>query len=92
MTNEKAREFFSAYHEGTLEPGFRVSFEQKLKSDYAVRHEFESFVRAMEKLDALRDEEIEIPADLHDRITARLDRHLYERRKSATPSWSVWIR
>ena len=92
MTNEKARDFFSAYHEGTIEPGLRVSFEQKLKSDSEIRHEFDSFVRAMSELDKLKFEEILAPEDLHERISASLDRHIFERKRSATPGWGIWIR
>ncbi|HVT12549.1 MAG TPA: hypothetical protein VHE55_09795 [Fimbriimonadaceae bacterium] len=92
MTNEKARDFFSAYHEGTLESGLRVSFEQKLKADADLRREFDSFVRAMDDLDVMKFEEIAIPDDLHERISARLDRHIYDKKRSATPHWTMWLR
>ncbi|HWA84386.1 MAG TPA: hypothetical protein VG820_13170, partial [Fimbriimonadaceae bacterium] len=92
MTNEKARDFFSAYHEGTLESGLRVSFEQKLKADADLRREFDSFTRAMDDLDVMKFEEIAIPDDLHERISARLDRHIYEKKRSATPHWTTWLR
>lgn len=92
MTNEKARDFFSAYYEGSLEPGLCVSFEQKLKADSRLKDEYTSFARTMGDLGVLASEEIEIPEDLHERITARLDRHIYDRKRSAQPAWSVWIR
>lgn len=92
MTNEKARDFFSAYFEGTLEPGLSVSFEQKLKADENLRDEYRSFVQAMDCLDVLKFEDIHIPEDLHERISARLDRHLYEKKRRAAPAWSSWIR
>ncbi len=92
MTNEKARDFFSAHYEGTLEPGLSVSLEQHLKSNADVKREYESFVRAMGDLDMLKFESIEIPSDLHDKISARLDRHLYERKRNATPVWGTWLR
>lgn len=92
MTNEKARDFFSAYHEGTLEQGLRVSFEQKLKGEADLRREYDSFVRAMSDLDLMKFEEIAVPEDLHENISARLDRHIFERKRSATPHWSQWLR
>jgi|SRR5579862_5686995 len=92
MTHEKARDFFSAYHEGTLEAGLCVSLEQKLKLDSDLRHEYDSFVRTIGELDALKFEEIEIPSDLHEHISARLDLHIHERKRNAAPSWALWLR
>jgi len=92
MTNEKARDFFSAYHEGTLETGLRISFEQKLKADSDIRHEFDSFARAMDELDKLKFEEIEVPASLHEHISARLDRHVFERSRNSKLNWGTWVR
>lgn len=92
MTNEKAKEFFSAYYEETLEAGLRLSFEQKLKADRSLKEEYDSFVRAMDSLGVLKFEEIEIPHDLHEQISARLDRHLYEKKQSAKPAWNTWFR
>lgn len=92
MTNEKARDFFSAYYEGSLEPGLCVSFEQKLKADISLKDEYRAFERAMESLGTLQFEEIEIPHDLHERISARLDRDIYERKRNAKPALSLWIR
>jgi hypothetical protein len=92
MTNEKARDFFSAYYEETLESGLRVSFEQKLKADSDLRHEYDQFVSAMDSLDVLKFEDIEIPHDLHERISARLDRHIYDRKRNEKPAWSTWLK
>jgi hypothetical protein len=92
MTHEKARDFFSAYYEGNLEPNLSVSFEQKLKADATLKEDYEAFARAMDSLDVLKFEEISIPEDLHERISARLDRHIYEKKRTATPSWNTWLR
>lgn len=91
MTNEKARDFFSAYYEGSLEPGLCVSFEQKLAEDGSLGAEYRSFTGAMKELDTLKLDEIQVPADLHDRICARLDRYLYDQKQKA-PRWGLCIR
>jgi hypothetical protein len=92
MTNEKARDFFSAYYEGSLEPGLCVSLEQKLSVDGSLKDEYQAFERAMSSLDTLKFEEITIPDDLHERISARLDRDIYERKRNAKPALGVWLR
>jgi hypothetical protein len=92
MTHEKARDFFSAYYEDSLEPNLRVSFEQKLKADPNLRDDYDAFVRAINQLDGLKMEEIAIPEDLHERISARLDRHIYDRNRNAAPAWNTWLR
>lgn len=92
MTNEKARDFFSAYYEGSLEPGLCVSFEQKLNTDISLRDEYRTFQDAMESLDTMKFEDITIPDDLHERISARLDRAIYEQKNKAKPALSLWIR
>jgi hypothetical protein len=92
MTNEKARDFFSAYYEGNLESNLSVSFEQKLKADGNLKQDYDAFVRAMDSLDALKFEEISIPEDLHERISARLDRHIFETKRTAAPTWNTWLR
>jgi hypothetical protein len=73
MNLDKAREYFSSYHEGTLEGGLRASFEQKLRSDKQLEAEFRAFERAMDELDILKLEEIPVPSYLNARIHARLD-------------------
>ena len=73
MNQEKAREFFSAYYEGSLEPGLVLTLEQKFKSDPSLKLDYDAFVTSYEQLSALRSEEIEIPIFLSDRIATRLD-------------------
>ena len=73
MTNDKARDFFSAFHEGTLEPGLRASLERRFATDARLQAEYAAFVGTVESLDALRNEAIAIPAYLSDRIALRLD-------------------
>lgn len=88
MTIQKAREFFSSYHEGTLELGLRQPFERLLRSDAQLRAEYEAFARTVESLESMRAEPIEPPFDLHERISARLDRDLWVRSRSGrVPIW-----
>jgi hypothetical protein len=92
MTNDKAREFFSAYADGTLEPGLKQSFEHRLRSSSSLQQEYRDFEQTLDELGALRFEYIEVPNDLHDRITARIDRQVYEQKQAAAPAWHGWVR
>lgn len=87
MTQDKAREYFSAFHEGTLEPGLRSSLERKLSGDLALRSEYDAFVATVAALDALRSEAIETPSYLSDRIASRID----TARVAPAPFWAAWF-
>ena len=73
MNHSKAREYFSAYYEETLEPGLRHSLEQRLSSDAQLQAEYRAFSDTMEQLATLSLEEIEVPIYLSDRIATRLE-------------------
>ncbi len=88
MTTDKAREFFSAYHEGTLEPGLRASLERKLREDAALQAEYDAFARTLDVLGGLRLEKVEVPFYLNDRISARLDA---ARDAKPVPFWASWF-
>jgi len=91
MNTEKTKEFFTAYYEGTLERGLKESFERKLNSDGALRTEYQAFVETFKALESLKQTVPEPDYDLHDRIMARLDRHvLDEGRKNTSRSVSFW--
>jgi hypothetical protein len=92
MTHDKARELFSAYHEGSLEPGLTRALEQKLNGDLALATEYASFASAFDSLIELRDVEIPVPADLTERISARLDRHIWEQDRKKAPAFTGWLR
>jgi len=92
MTNEKARDFFSAYYEGSLEAGLNLSMEQRLKADPELSAEYASFVETLDHLGTLKFEEIAIPADLNEKIAARLDRFVYEEKRNAKPALTLWLR
>lgn len=87
MTHDKAREYFSAFQEGTLEPGLRSSLERKLSGDAALRSEYEAFVATVAALDALRFEAVETPSYLSDRIASRID----SARVAPAPFWASWF-
>jgi len=89
MNSNKARELFSAHVEGELSNERRNSFEAKLASDAELRREFMCFKEAIESLEATRDRPVELPADLHERISRAVDRHIYEnkQRQVQTPWW-----
>jgi len=87
MTQDKAREYFSAYHEGTLEPGLRSSLGRKLNGDVALSAEYDAFVATVTALDPLRSEVIETPSYLSDRIASRID----TARVAPAPFWTTWF-
>lgn len=92
MTHDKARDFFSAYHEGSLEAGLRISFEQKLSAEADLRAEYDRFVATLEQLSSLREVQVEVPHDLNERIAARLDKHLWEQKQAAPKPWMARFR
>jgi hypothetical protein len=86
MNADKAKEHFSAYFEGTMDRGLRQSFERKLESDAGVQAEYRAFEKTMGELEQLSAPVPEPSFDLHERITARLDRHIFEAKaKPAAP-------
>ena len=92
MNQEKAREFYSTYYEGNLEPGLKQALEQAMGRDASIRSEYREFEQTYEELGSLKFETIEIPFDLNDKILANIDRHLYENRRAQQPAWIIWLR
>lgn len=90
MNAQKAREFFSAYHDGTLDRALRQSFERRLKADAELEAEYREFEAVMRRLDALKNVSVDVPADLHERISAKLDKHIYESKRKATSGLGAW--
>lgn len=82
MNSSKAKEHFSEYYEGTLDAHLLASFEAELERNPALQRDWSDFVAAMESLNELREIEIPIPADLNERISMRLDRHIWEAKQS----------
>jgi hypothetical protein len=92
MNLAKAREYFSGYYEGSLDRGLKQAFETCLREDAQLQAEYQAFERTMTELDSLRAVEVEPPADLHEKISARLDRHIWEEKRTAKPSFAGWWR
>lgn len=93
MNLNKAREYFSAYHENTLEPGLRQAMDRVLATDAEIKAEYVNFTRAIEAINAMQSESIETPFDLHERISARIDREVWEKKNKQKSNWmSTWWR
>jgi len=92
MNSEKARDFFSAYYEGTLEPGLVLNLEQKFKADPHLRSDYDAFASAFADLNSLREEAIEVPIFLSDRIATRLEEARQQKRKKFSLLNVRWTR
>jgi len=86
MTQDKAREYFSAYYDDSLDRGLKQGFEQKLKADPQLSSEYRSFERVMLELGRMQDEVIEVPMYLSDRIATRMEQARVAEQKS-----SIWL-
>lgn len=82
MRLEKAYEYFSAYYEGSLDAAMRSQLDRMFEAHSVLRKDFESFAQTMEDLDSSFATEVPIPHDLHDRISARIDRAAHEAAQS----------
>jgi hypothetical protein len=93
MNLGKAREYFSDYLEGTLDKGLAVGLEKAMREDREIKREYDEFVAVIHSLESMRENEVEIPYDLHEKISARLDLSVWETKQSVKPSWfSGWWR
>lgn len=92
MNADKAREFFSAYMEGTLDNGLKQAFERSLASDAQIRAEYEAFKRIYSELEVIKSDVPVPPYDLHDRIMTRLDLHLLEEKKKPAPWFGLRLK
>ncbi|MCH8978237.1 MAG: hypothetical protein IH945_03215 [Armatimonadetes bacterium] len=91
MNQSKARDFYSAYFEGTLDSGLTQAFERALRTEAEIKAEYEQFVRVMDDLKACRSP-VEPPADLHLKIRERVDAHILstERQERAGVLFFAW--
>ncbi len=90
MNASKAREYFSAFYEGSLDRGLRESFERVLRADAQIQAEYRAFSRTMDQLNGMSEVDVEIPSDLHDRIIAKLDLNAWEQKQRQRPSVFSW--
>jgi hypothetical protein len=88
MTLAKAKDYFSAYYEGSLDRGLKQAFETRLREDAKLQAEYRAFVRTMKELEAFGCVEVEPPSDLHDKIAARLDKAIWEQKRQKAPALS----
>lgn len=73
MNRTKAQELFSAYRDGTLEPGLKQQLELLMASDSAVAREYREFDALLSSLEGAKSEEIEVPMGLRSRIADLID-------------------
>ncbi len=92
MNVNKAREYFSAYHEGSLDRGLCQSFERAMREDAQLQAEYRAFDRTMEELSKLSAVTVEPPDDLHEMIAARLDRQIWETKQTQKSGMAGWWR
>ncbi len=91
MNANKAREYFSEYYEKELSGALLESFERVLKQDAQVQAEYRAFSETMEGLAVLSSPVPEPEFDLHERISQRLDRHVFELNQQPKGSfWQSW--
>lgn len=94
MHANKARDLFSDYREGTLDGGLRQAFERTLRAHPELEREYREFLAVAEVLDKDFHGPVEVPADLHDRIMARIDLAVHEsknrRPQVARLDWRKW--
>lgn len=90
MNLSKAREYFSAFYEGSLDRGLREGFERALKTDAQIQAEYKAFERTMMQLDAMKATDVEPPTDLHDLIMARIDKNVWDQKQKRNPVLSWW--
>lgn len=87
MNVAKAREHYSAHYEGTLERGLKEALERAMNSDPQIAAEYQAFVETYASLVDWGAQDIPIPDDLHERISAKVDLVAWqEKQKSAGPS------
>lgn len=86
MNLNKARDFYSAYHEGTLDEGLKQAFERALATDAEVAAEYRQFQAIMAQLGEEADPVV-VPADLHLKIRDRVDAHINAAEKKHAGSW-----
>lgn len=73
MSSNSLRDHFSAYYEGSLEPGLVVVLENAFRTDEGLKAEYARFSETLDSLGQMAAEDIPIPNFLSDRIQSRLN-------------------
>ena len=82
MKSDKARELFSDYLENSLDAGLKQAFERAMQGDPQLQAEYKSFASMITSFETLREEEIAVPSDLHETISRRLDKHVWDEQQA----------
>lgn len=91
MTTEKAKEYFSAYLEGELDPGLQEMFLRTLDADGELKEEYMLFKQTYDELMSFEAEEIEPPHNLHALIMERVDANVnFDEVKPASGFLRLW--
>ncbi len=90
MNLGKAREYYSAYYEGSLDRGLREGVERVLREDAQAQAEYRAFEGTMRQLESMKGLEVSEPDDLHERIMARIDRHVWEKNQTRKVAGFTW--
>lgn len=86
MNLTKARDFYSAYHEGTLDEGLKQAFERALADDAEISAEYRQFVRIMDGLRTIA-RPVAVPSDLHLKIRERVDANINAQTAKSKAGW-----
>ncbi|HWP30502.1 MAG TPA: anti-sigma factor [Fimbriimonadales bacterium] len=89
MNCERAKDFFSEYHEGTLSGGLRTTFERHLNECPACSYELDLFRKVYET--ASKPIPVEVPGDLLEKITRSLDKAEWQKKQATKPVFT-WMR
>lgn len=87
MNKAKARDFFSDYYEGSLDPGLKEVFERALENDPSLKEDYSEFTKLMKSLDNLAFAPVPEPAFLSERIESRIEARLKEQAQPAKGFW-----
>jgi hypothetical protein len=92
MNVEKARQYFSGYYEKTLDTSLREAFERALIEDDQIAAEYREFEKTYHSLNLMSQQSVEVPDDLFERISARLDKSIWESKQKQNTGWLSWFR
>lgn len=73
MSRERMQEHFSDLYEGSIDPGLGQQILARMDADPELAADYAAFCDAMQNLDVLKDEVIEIPSNLSALIAERME-------------------
>ncbi|MFN3728606.1 MAG: anti-sigma factor family protein [Fimbriimonadaceae bacterium] len=90
MSPEKVRDQFSALYEGSLSESMATAIREELRQNPSLAEDYRTFEQTMEFARTLAEVEAPIPADLHERISRRVDKYAYDRKSQSVAPFAVW--